>query len=405
MDVNFTGTVVNRQLLVPAQYPTIQAAIDAAQDGDLVIVSQGTYVENLDFKGKAITVRSTDPSDPAVVASTVIDGGQNGPVVTFHSGETADAALTGFTITNGWIGIIISKAAPTIMANVIRDNKEHGIWVQGGWPVIAGNVIEENGVIGGRSGGGIYAAEGGPVIRDNIIRGNKADYGGGAYLHNNAPDLVFTRNTVQENVGIFAGGGVWVAGTSFETSHNTIERNSTGGCGGGISWLSGNMTIRNSTIRGNTASGDGGGIYAVGPPTLVATSNTIEGNTAAGNGGGIFAHSSTLVATSNTIEGNTAVGDGGGICLGNSGWLSSSVINDNLIAQNGARNGGGLYLVQRARARVFANRFNANTAAGCGGAIRVSADSRIQDDQGRPLPDPDTYNTYSGNSPDDVYYE
>ena len=63
--------------LVPNEYGTIQEAIDAAIDGDIVIVAPDTYTgdgnRDIDFKGKAITVQSTDPQDPAVVAATVID--------------------------------------------------------------------------------------------------------------------------------------------------------------------------------------------------------------------------------------------------------------------------------------------------------------------------------------------
>ena len=81
---------------VPGDQPTIQAGIDAASDGDTVLVAPGTYFENIDFKGKGITVRSS--SGPEV---TVIDGNQTGQVVRFDSGETIDSIIEGFTITNG----------------------------------------------------------------------------------------------------------------------------------------------------------------------------------------------------------------------------------------------------------------------------------------------------------------
>jgi hypothetical protein len=77
-------------LYVPTQYETIQAAIDAAEDLDTVVVSPGRYTgqgnRDLDFKGKAITVQSIDPSDPNVVTATVIDcnGTQDDPHRGFH---------------------------------------------------------------------------------------------------------------------------------------------------------------------------------------------------------------------------------------------------------------------------------------------------------------------------------
>ena len=83
-------------------YPgdSIQAAINAALKGDVIIVHEGTYNERINFGGRAVTVRSTDPNDPAVVAATIVEWGQ-GSVVNFTSGEKTDTVLSGLTIRNG----------------------------------------------------------------------------------------------------------------------------------------------------------------------------------------------------------------------------------------------------------------------------------------------------------------
>jgi hypothetical protein len=108
-------------LNVPGEYPTIQAAISAAGDGDTVLVAPGTYVENIDFLGKAITVKSTGGPDV-----TCIDGNQASSVVTFKNGEGPDSVLEGFEIKNGFTdqggGVICQLADPTVKNNTITGN-------------------------------------------------------------------------------------------------------------------------------------------------------------------------------------------------------------------------------------------------------------------------------------------
>ena len=89
-------------------------------------MSTGTYYENINFKGKDITVRSTNPHDTGIVTATVIDGGAAGSVVTFDGTEETSAVLAGFTITNGFEveggGIDGNGSLATIEYNRIIDN-------------------------------------------------------------------------------------------------------------------------------------------------------------------------------------------------------------------------------------------------------------------------------------------
>lgn len=56
---------------VPSDYPTIQAALDASTDGDTVLVAPGIYTgegnRDIDFKGKAITVKSEKDPQTCII--------------------------------------------------------------------------------------------------------------------------------------------------------------------------------------------------------------------------------------------------------------------------------------------------------------------------------------------------
>src|ERR1035438_5415581 len=89
-------------LHVPGDYIHIQNAIDAGTNGDAILVRPGAYTENINFKGKAVTVTSTNTADPNVVKSTIIHASGQSSVVSFISGESSNSVLAGFTITGGY---------------------------------------------------------------------------------------------------------------------------------------------------------------------------------------------------------------------------------------------------------------------------------------------------------------
>ena len=309
-------------LHVPGQHATIQVAIDAAGTGDTVLVAPGIYVENIDFKGKAITVTSS--GGPSV---TTIDGNQAGSVVSFVTGESQSSVIEGFTITNG-TGTFIGSGL-------------------------------------GYGGGGIYCSGSSPTIRDNVVTGNTiagpGNHGGGgiACLASSSPHIA--RNTVSHNSvsanGNAGGGGIICMNASSPTIvDSTIFANSctsTGGlAGGGGIVVHGNCAptiARNRIFRNTTQFGGGIQCNYDSVPTIV--SNSIFENTATVNGGGIqFFHANTqVVFENNTVYGNTAQGYGGGIYCNTA---SNVVIRNAIVWNNTASTGSQIAVLDTASLAV-----------------------------------------------------
>ena len=188
---------------VPGEHATIQTAITACNDGDVVVVEPGTYLERIDFSGKDITVTSTDPNNPAVVAGTIINAGGVGSAVKFVNGETRDAVLSGFTITGGYGtnylqdglfwggGVFCAESSPTITRNVITNNNgpasggSNAISYGGGIGCFMSDAVIRNNIIAdntGAAGAGVIIYIGNAKITDNLIYGNSGVIGGGAVL-------------------------------------------------------------------------------------------------------------------------------------------------------------------------------------------------------------------------------
>jgi len=214
-------------IYVPADQPTIQAGIDTAVDGDLVLVDSGTYVENIDFLCKNITLQSEEGAD-----FTVIDGNQNGSVVTIDCNE--EVIIDGFAIKNG-----------------------------------SGTYFPEDGC---KKGGGIFCNYSSATIINCTISDNiliaECPVGGGIY-GSNASSLTIDNCTITENSAFYppesgggvngSGGGVCCKRSSIFVTNSTITKNRIGNNGGGLWCIESIVSIDNCTISENKAQ-DGGGI-------------------------------------------------------------------------------------------------------------------------------------------------
>lgn len=310
-------------------YPTIQAAIDAASTWDIIEVQPGTYIGNgnrdIDFRGKAITVRSIDPNNPDIVAATIIDcnGTESTPYrgFSFHHNEDANSILAGLTITNGYAtrggAIYCYYASPTITHCNITGNTAYffgasdgggGIYCLVSSSIITNCKFSDNTAKGfkdsGGDGGGIRCSDTlpSPTISNCVFSGNSAgDQGGGVYnCDGPITDCIVINNSS------FSGAGL---NTCNGPITNCIISGNSAPLAGGLDWCLG--PISNCIITGNCATiWDGGGL---GWCHTMITNCIIADNSSARRGGGIYGSSATVINC--VIFGNSAGVIGGGIYL------------------------------------------------------------------------------------------
>lgn len=209
----------------PADFTTIQAAINDANDGDIVEIQPGTYTgdgnRDVDFLGKAITVTSTDPNDPNTVATTIITG----DAFIFQSGEDADSVIDGLAFTDGEISI--TDGGPTIMNCTFTGNR---IRISDSDPIIANCTFansnlpiycEPNGSLtisnclfyenySSSEGGAIYINQSQATLANCVFRGNYVGSSGwdGAGIHCIESSLTLTNCLFHDNYAPAAGGAI-----------------------------------------------------------------------------------------------------------------------------------------------------------------------------------------------------
>jgi hypothetical protein len=358
-------------IYVPVQYSTIQEAIDRSWDGGTVWVGDGVYTghgnRDIDFKGKAITVKSENGPENCIIDC---NGTETEPHCGFyfHNSEDSSSILSGFTITNAYVreynndgAISCIEASPVITNCIIRNNSSTGIWCVGATLTITNCNISNNSgsgiacghkyfypisyctvtnctisnnfgsglygcetitncTISGNSGTGILYCDG--PISNCTISGNSTDRGGGGLreCHGSINSCVFSGN--------FASAGAGMYDCTASVTNCTFTNNF-------ASWGSGvcnsEGTITDCTFIGNTATWGGGVMDYYGLIT-----NCIFSNNSAVYGGGVCDSEGTIINCA--ITNNSAKLKGGGI-----GDYNGSIINCTIVNNSAQEYGGGIY--------------------------------------------------------------
>lgn len=278
-------------------YTTISDAVLNANDGDVIQVEPGTYVENV-FVDRSVTIEGQG-------AGVIIDGGKAGAVLTVDTDFIV--SIANLTLRNG----------SSIDGGGISND---------GTITVTNCIIQNNEATDAQGGGGI-SNFGNMTLQQVVVISNSASFGAGIY---NVDLLTADNISVTDNSTLDSGGGGITNDGAFYLTNSLVLSNTAGANGGGID-NSGEITVSLSTVKGNSAGVDGGGVYNDGAFKLIRS--LVYDNDSINVGGGIHNWTGgSFSAINSTISGNAANNQGGGIHnegVGATAVFSSSAIYNN----------------------------------------------------------------------------
>jgi hypothetical protein len=339
---------------VPQDYPTIQEAIDAASDGDQIIVGQGVFEESINTLGKAIHLIGSEPPGTTYLHP----GKEPSSIITIESGEGNDTIIENFTIMFGQgtpqpggftIGgaILIRNASPTILnCNINAGTATYGgaIDVENGSPVITGCEFYGNVA---SIGGAISLIDSHAEIIGCTFENHEALLGGAIYHgffdNSSVMNCSFDQNSA------WTGGAIHVEDGSATIQHSSFTEN-VALRGGAISVSASQPSILNCDFVSNEGEQAGGGIYNEGAAPVIA--------------GCTFAFNASFPMANPPLE---TIGGGGAI---HNAWGSDPIIqNCSFVSNSSTQDGGAIANLSGSAPMIAGCTFNANHAGRYAGAM------------------------------------
>lgn len=396
VDASYVGTETGTKT---QPFNTVQEGITAVTTTcPLVLVKPGTYLERIDFKGKAITVRSTTQY------AAILDGQSGGSVVTFKTAETSAATLDGFTIQNGsgtnGGGVYSLNASPTIINNLFKlhttTNGGAGLYAKGGSLSVKNNTFQDNVgasvASGAFAGGALMLDTATAVISNNTFQRNRHVAGGAIGMKNATGTIIsnnlFSQNAASDVAGAGVGGAIYILNTTLSLDGNLFSANTASDAAGAVyiygqdvqanTTVSFSENIFDSNTSGNMASTTDDGLAGAVFLTFAVADFTLDefiSNASSALGGAIYVkNSSTATFDSVYFDGNsvknTTASAGGAI------YISASTVTVDsceLVNNNSAYNAGALTALSATGLQIINTLFTGNLATastnGKGGAI------------------------------------
>jgi hypothetical protein len=316
-------------------YSSIQAAVDAARDSDVIKVATGTYagvsaragVTQVVYISKTVTIQGgyttafTEPPNPEANLTT-LDAQKQGRVL-YITGNISPT-VEGLRITGGYVkasggGIYDEYADLALINTIITNNISSGT----NWP---------DGL-----GGGVYVVGGRVTLSGGQVISNSASYKGGGVS-------VWTGNVTLNGVQIInniangptawdGGGGMWVLGNATLSGGQIISNSASHG--GGLYVYLSNVTLSGVQIIGNSATQAGGGVFTWWADTSLTLNGGVISNNSANRCGGV-AGGGAFTLTNSVVSDNQVDGFGSGLCIGSSRLLHTT------IARNFGGDGSGI---------------------------------------------------------------
>jgi len=275
---------------------TLQYALDAADEGDVIKISGGVYADLHHRPAPSAYPGSSMITQVAYISKTVSILGGYAP----EDWSTADPDTYPTILDGGGQGRVLFVTGDALAADILIE----------GLRLVSGNAAGLGGdPLGYDAGGGIYGFQASATLSDSLVLSNTAEAGGGLYsLHS---EWTFGDNVIEANIAAGRGGGLYLVECSSQLNGNVIRSNEAGEGGGGLLVMAGEAQLVNNVIADNSSGSEGPGLHIEGAlvralHTTIASNEMPSGNPYT-EGSGIYVRADPAGSPSSAFFTNTIV--------------------------------------------------------------------------------------------------